>query len=271
MWIVHSCCLCTGTLLLCLTLGDLSWSPLGVLRSKPMRAIGRISYGVYLYHLPIFEAVVYEHRSWGRVSLALLLTFATATVSYLALEVVAGLLRQHGLEAFDVEELPTHGGSLRVYARHVEDQALPPSPAVEELLLRERAAGLRDLARYDAFEEQVRATKRDLLQFLIGAREEGRRVVGYGAPGKGSTLLNYCGVRADLLEFTVDRSPHKQGRFLPGTRIPICSPDRIRETRPDYVLILPWNLRDEIVEQMAYVREWGGRFVLPVPRVEILA
>jgi hypothetical protein len=168
----------------------------------------------------------------------------------------------------DVEELRSHGGSLRLYVRHARVEA--PGERVEELLARERAAGLDRLETYAAFDEQVRATKRDLLEFLIAARREGKQVVGYGAPAKGNTLLNYCGVRGDFLDYVVDLSPHKQGLYLPGTRLPIHAPDRIAETEPDYVLILPWNLRDEIVEQMAHVCEWGGRFVTPVPTVQVL-
>jgi hypothetical protein len=168
----------------------------------------------------------------------------------------------------DVEELRSHGGSLRLYVRH--EGAEQPGPRVEELLARERAAGLDALGTYGAFEQQVRATKRDLLEFLIGVRREGAHVAGYGAPAKGNTLLNYCGVRADLVDYVVDLSPHKQGLYLPGTRLPIHPPDRIAETRPDYLLILAWNLRDEIVEQMAHVREFGCRFVTPIPTTQVL-
>jgi hypothetical protein len=142
---------------------------------------------------------------------------------------------------------------------------------VRDVIAREADAGLRRLHRYAAFAEQARETKRALLDFLIGAKRKGASVVGYGAPAKGNTLLNYCGVRTDFLDYTVDRSPHKQGRFLPGTRIPIQAPDSIFETRPEYVLILPWNLKDEIMEQMAAIRQWGGRFVVPVPRAEVIA
>jgi hypothetical protein len=142
---------------------------------------------------------------------------------------------------------------------------------VVHLLATERDYGLERLETYDRFAEQVRQTKRALLAFLIRAREENKRVVGYGAPAKGNTLLNYCGVRTDFIDYTVDRSPHKQGLFLPGTHIPIHAPDRIRETKPDYVLVLPWNLKDEIIRQMADIREWGGRFVVPIPRLEVLA
>jgi SAM-dependent methyltransferase len=191
--------------------------------------------------------------------------------SYFSLLAVSRVFARHGLAVVDVEELTTHGGSLRLHVRHAEDRSHPPSERVERLRAVERRAGIESLDYYRAFDERVKETKRELLDFLIGVKRKGHSVVGYGAPAKGNTLLNYCGVRADFIDYTVDRSPHKQGRFLPGTRIPICSPERIRETRPDYVLILPWNLRDEIVEQMAYVREWGGRFVVPVPRVEVLA
>lgn len=177
----------------------------------------------------------------------------------------------HGLVLFDVEELPTHGGSLRIYARHDDDATKPITERARELRQREVDAGLLSLDYYRSFALQVEQTKRDLLDFLIEARRAGKRVVGYGAPGKGNTLLNYCGIRTDFLDFTVDRSPYKQGKFLPGTQIPIRHPDAIREVRPDYVLILPWNLRDEIAEQLAYVREWGGQLVVPIPRVEVLA
>lgn len=177
----------------------------------------------------------------------------------------------HGLVLFDVEELPTHGGSLRIYARHVDDDTKPMTEKARELRQREVDAGLLSLEYYRSFALQVEKTKQDLLEFLIEAKRAGKRVVGYGAPGKGNTLLNYCGIRTDFLDFTVDRSPYKQGKFLPGTQIPIRHPDAIREARPDYVLILPWNLRDEIAAQLAYVREWGGQLVVPIPRVEVLA
>ncbi|MEA2491611.1 MAG: hypothetical protein QOH21_3403 [Acidobacteriota bacterium] len=190
--------------------------------------------------------------------------------SYFSLLTVRQVFARHGLALFDVEELPTHGGSLRIYARHAEEGS-GPGEHVVHLETVEREFGLDRIETYTRFAEQVRATKRALLTFLIRAREEGKRVVAYGAPAKGNTLLNYCGVRTDLIEFTVDRSPHKQGLFLPGTHIPIHDPERIRETKPDYVLILPWNLTDEIVGQMSDVRGWGGRFVVPIPRLEVLA
>jgi SAM-dependent methyltransferase len=190
--------------------------------------------------------------------------------SYFSLLSAAAALRRHGLEVFDVDEIPTHGGSLRVYAAHAA-AARQRSAAPGRVLEAEKAAGLANLAGYASFDGRMRAAKHRLLAFLIRERGEGRTIVGYGAPAKGNTLLNYCGIRTDFIEYTVDRSPHKQGRYLPGSRIPIHPPERIRETRPDYVLILPWNLREEIVAQMAYVRDWGGRFVIPIPRPEVLA
>jgi hypothetical protein len=192
--------------------------------------------------------------------------------TYYSLHAAKRVLETHGLELFDVEELETHGGSLRMFARRrgaAADARLEVSERVERVLAAERAAGLLEVATYRRFQARVQATKRRLLEFLIQARDEGRSVVGYGAPAKGNTLLNYCGVGTDLLDYTVDRSPHKQGRFLPGSRIPIHAPERLRETRPDYVLILPWNLETEIVEQQAEIREWGGRFVVAIPEVRV--
>jgi SAM-dependent methyltransferase len=189
--------------------------------------------------------------------------------SYFSFLTARRALDVHGLQVFDVEELPTHGGSLRVYAQHVSSGTRPTTVAVEALAEKEREAGITDLAYYERFASQVQETKRALLDFLIRTKRAGLTVAGYGAPGKGNTLLNYCGIRSDFLEYTVDRSPYKQGLFLPGTRIPIHHPDRLAETRPDYVLILPWNLKDEIVEQLAYVRGWGGRFVVPIPEVRV--
>lgn len=190
--------------------------------------------------------------------------------SYLSFGTVCEIFASHGLTVFDVQELPTHGGSLRIYACRSDDTVYSASPRIALLLQREVDYGLRDLATYGRFEARVRQTKRRLLRFLIDAKDEGKTVVGYGAPGKGNTLLNYCGIRSDFLDYTVDRSPHKQGRYTPGTHILIAAPERIRETRPDYVLILPWNLRDEITTQHAYVRDWGGRFVVPIPVVTVL-
>jgi SAM-dependent methyltransferase len=190
--------------------------------------------------------------------------------SYFSFMVAQQIFAAHGLTLFDVEELWTHGGSLRIYARHAEDAARPTSPRVAALLAQEKAAGLDRLERYSAFTEQVEETKRKLLQFLINARRDGKTVAGYGAPGKGNTLLNYCGIRTDFLEYTVDRNPYKHGRFLPGTHVPIFDPEKIKETRPDYLLILPWNLKDEIMGQMGEIRAWGGQFVVPIPALEVL-
>jgi SAM-dependent methyltransferase len=189
--------------------------------------------------------------------------------SYLSLVAVDRLFREHELALFDVEELATHGGSLRIFAA-AADSGRESSARLHELRAREDEAGLRQLETYAAFDSAVRTAKRKLLSFLIGAREEGRTVVAYGAAAKGNTLLNYCGIRADLVDYVVDRSPHKQGRYLPGTHLPIHAPERVAETRPDYLLILPWNLADEITEQMGHVREWGCRFVIPIPRVAVL-
>jgi len=187
--------------------------------------------------------------------------------SYFSLHAVRQVMAAHGLEIFDVEELSTHGGSLRIYVSH---QARSAGARVEDLAAREKSAAVTDLETYATFGEKVKHTKRKLLQFLIAAKNEGKSVVGYGAPAKGNTLLNYCGVRTDFIDYTVDRSPHKQGQFLPGTRIPIHHPDRIRQTKPDYVLILPWNLTQEITEQMGHIRDWNGRFVVPIPEVKVL-
>jgi SAM-dependent methyltransferase len=190
--------------------------------------------------------------------------------SYFSLVTIRKLFARHGLAVFDVEELPTHGGSLRIYACHREDKSKPAGQRVGDLLSREESAGFTNVDHYLSFGEQVKETKRKLLNFLITAKNTGKSVVGYGAPAKGNTLLNYCGVGTDFIDYTVDRSPHKQGHFLPGTHIPIYAPSRIRETKPDYVLILPWNLKDEIVSQMSHVREWGGQFVVPIPEVTVL-
>ena len=189
--------------------------------------------------------------------------------SYLSFSTVEKIFARHGLTLFDVEELPTHGGSLRIYARHAEDSSKPVDPRVLELRAREESAGFTRLETYSRFAEQVKETKRKLLEFLIRAKHSGKKIVGYGAPGKGNTLLNYCGIRTDFLDYTVDRSPHKQGKFCPGTRIPIYAPERIRETRPDFLLILPWNLKDEIMQQHSYLRDWGGKFVVPIPEVTV--
>jgi SAM-dependent methyltransferase len=188
---------------------------------------------------------------------------------YFSFLAVQRIFAAHGLVIFDVEELPSHGGSLRIYARHMHDETKYVSTAVDELLRRELSAGFDRIERYLDFGGRVVRTKHKLLEFLIRAKQDGKRIVGYGAPGKGNTLLNYCGIRTDFLDYTVDRSPHKQGKFLPGTRIPIYAPEKIAETRPDYVLILPWNLKKEIMQQLAYVREFGSKFIVPIPEVAI--
>jgi SAM-dependent methyltransferase len=190
--------------------------------------------------------------------------------SYFSLLSSENILRKHGLVVFDVDEIPTHGGSLRIYARHAEDPSRPVSVRVEELRARELARGYDRVESYLAFSEKVRETKRKLLEFLIEAKRQGKSIAGYGAPGKGNTLLNYCGIRTDFLDYTVDRNTYKQGKYLPGTHIPIFAPEKLRETQPDYVLILPWNFKDEIIRQNAYIREWGGKFVVPIPEVTVL-
>jgi SAM-dependent methyltransferase len=189
--------------------------------------------------------------------------------SYFSFGTTQEIFEAHGLEVFDVDELPTHGGSLRVYAQQAGGRR-ETSPAVDELARREEALGYRTMEPYAAFPERVAETKRALLSFLVDAKRRGASVAGYGAPGKGNTLLNYCGIRTDFLDYTVDRNPYKHGLLLPGTRIPIFPPERIAETRPDYILILPWNLREEIVEQLGYARAWGAEFVIPIPTVEVV-
>jgi len=198
-----------------------------------------------------FDTIYHEHFSY---------------FSFLAVEKV---FARHGMTLFDVEELPTHGGSLRIYARHAQGSSKPIEARAQDLKVREEKAGFGRLDHYLSFGSQVEATKRKLLSFLIAAKQEGKRVVGYGAPAKGNTLLNYCGVRTDFIDYTVDRSPHKQGHVLPGVHIPIHPPEKVRETRPDYLLILPWNLREEVMEQMAFIRGWGGKFVVPIPEVKV--
>jgi len=189
--------------------------------------------------------------------------------SYFSFLTAQDIFQAHGITLFDVEELPTHGGSLRIFGRHAEDTSKPVTSRAIELATREAAAGQKRLDCYHDFAEKVKKTKRELLRCLICAKDEGKSIVGYGAPGKGNTLLNYCGAGRDLIDYTVDRNPYKQGRFTPGTHIPIFHPDRIRETRPDYLLILPWNLKTEIMQQMSFVREWGGKFIIPIPEATI--
>ncbi|UXE61018.1 MAG: class I SAM-dependent methyltransferase [Woronichinia naegeliana WA131] len=190
--------------------------------------------------------------------------------SYLSFVTVAKIFAHHGLTLFDVEELPTHGGSLRIYAKHSENDEIKINQRVWTLKEVEKQKGLGNLETYLSFSRKVQETKRKLLSFLIQVKMDGKTIVGYGAAAKGNTLLNYCGIRTDFIDYTCDRSPHKQGKFLPGTHIPIYSPDKIAETKPDYVLILPWNLKEEVTQQLSYIREWGGKFVVPIPEVEIL-
>jgi SAM-dependent methyltransferase len=190
--------------------------------------------------------------------------------SYFSLLSAESVFARHGMTIFDVEELWTHGGSLRVYARHVEDDARPVTDRLCALRALEEARGYREIETYTAFEEQVRETKRKLLELLSALKRSGHTIVGYGAPGKGNTLLNYCGIRTDFIDFTVDRNPYKQGRFLPGTHIPIYAPERIDEYKPDYILILPWNFKDEILAQLAYARDWGARFIVPIPEPTLI-
>jgi C-methyltransferase C-terminal domain/Putative zinc binding domain/Methyltransferase domain len=198
-----------------------------------------------------FDTIYHEHFSY--------FSFVTAEEIFAA----------HGITLFDVEELTTHGGSLRIYGRHAEDSSKPVTARADVLREREIHAGYLRLETYARFAEQVRETKRKLLEFLIQAKRDGKQIAGYGAPGKGNTLLNYCSIRSDFLDYTVDRNPYKHGRFLPGTHVPIFPPERIRETKPDFLLILPWNLKDEIIKQNAFIREWGGKFVVPIPEVRV--
>lgn len=188
---------------------------------------------------------------------------------YFSFCTVERVFAAHGISIFDVEELSTHGGSLRVYGRHTENTSLPVRPAVAEMRSREIAAGFLHVETYRAFRDRVAETKRDLLAFLITARRDGKRVAAYGAPGKGNTLLNYCGIREDFIDYAVDRNPYKHGKYLPGTHIPVFAPEMLSQTRPDYVLILPWNLKEEIASQLAYARQWGAKFVVPIPRLTI--
>ena len=190
--------------------------------------------------------------------------------SYFSFLTVSRVFEAHGLRLFDVEELPTHGGSLRIYGAHAEDREKPETDAARELRERERAAGLEELDTYLGYGRRVERDKRQILGFLIDLKEQGLSVVGYGAPAKGNTLLNYCGVGRDFVDYTCDLNPHKQGHFLPGSHIPIRSPEAIREERPDVVLILPWNLKDEIVEQLGFIREWGGRFAARTPELTLI-
>ncbi|MBB6142860.1 2-polyprenyl-3-methyl-5-hydroxy-6-metoxy-1,4-benzoquinol methylase [Silvibacterium bohemicum] len=189
--------------------------------------------------------------------------------SYFSMLTTVRIMEAHGLKVFDVEELPSHGGSLRVFACRAGSNNHPTAPNVARVIEDEEKAGLDSVGGYERFAREVKDTKLALVDFLVKAAREGKSVAGYGAPGKSATLLHYCGIGRDLIEYTVDRSPYKQGRFLPGTHIPIHHPDRIRETKPEYVVILPWNLKDEIIKQLEFIREWGGSFVVPIPKVTI--
>ena len=189
--------------------------------------------------------------------------------SYFSMISTIKIMEAHGLRVFDIEELKSHGGSLRVYACRASSQAHALAANLQKVITDEINAKLDRIEGYESFARQVKETKLDLVEFLLTAAKQGKRVAGYGAPGKSATLIHYCGIGKDLIEYTVDRSPYKQGRFLPGSHIPIFHPDRIRQTKPNYVVILPWNLRDEIMEQLQFIREWGGLFVVPIPRVAI--
>jgi len=190
--------------------------------------------------------------------------------SYLSFLAVERIFAAHGITLFDVDRLSTHGGSIRIYGRHTEDVSKPITRAVEAMRQLERTEGFDRIETYAAFTEQVKETKRRILSMLIDLKRQGKRIAGYGAPGKGNTLLNYCSIRTDFLDFTVDRNPYKQGKYTPGTHIPILQPEAIFERKPDYVFVLPWNLRDEITEQMSGIRDWGGRFIIPIPFPQIV-
>ena len=189
--------------------------------------------------------------------------------SYYSLTTIEQIFKTHGLRIFDVELLATHGGSLRIYACHAENENYAGSKRVKDLLILEEKKGLKELATYASFGKRVRVAKHEILKFLITLKEQGQSIAGYGAPAKGNTLLNYCAIGPDFIDYTVDRNPHKQGLFLPGSRIPIFGPEKINQTRPDYLLILPWNLREEIMDQMAGIRQWGGRFLVLIPGIEV--
>ncbi len=218
--------------------------------------------GVITMEFPHLLALVQENQ-WD--------TIYHEHFSYFSFRTVRAVFAAHGLRLFDVEQLPTHGGSLRIYGCHDVDAGKPDGPRTAELVERERAAGFEELATYTSYAERVRADKLQILSFLIDCKRQGLRVVGYGAPAKGNTLLNYCGVGPEFIDYTCDLNPHKQGHFLPGSHIPIRAPETIAEDRPDVILILPWNLKDEIVEQLGYVRAWGGRFAARAPELSLLA
>lgn len=189
--------------------------------------------------------------------------------SYFSFSTVRRIFEEHGVTLFDVEEISTHGGSLRIFGRHAEDQTRPVSANVQRLLDMEKDRGMTDLKTYAQFQEQVKSAKRGILEFLIDLKKQNKTIVGYGAPAKGNTLLNYCGIRNDFIDYTCDVSPHKQGHFLPGSRIPIEAPQKIKETRPDYIFILAWNLKEEIMEQLSFVKEWKAKFFVAIPELKV--
>jgi len=190
--------------------------------------------------------------------------------SYFSFFVVEKVFAKHGLTLFDVDKLKTHGGSLRIYAKHDDNSSIPISESVSSLKEEERNFGLNNLDTYVNFQQKIDENKQKLLDFLTFCKENNKKVIGYGAPAKGNTLLNYYGINTDLLNYTVDRSPYKQGRFLPGTHLPIKTPDEISKDKPDFILILPWNLREEIIEQMSFVKDWGAKFIIPIPELMVL-
>jgi len=204
-----------------------------------------------LIELNQFDTIYHEHFSY--------FSFGTA----------CNLFSSHGLSLFDVEELPTHGGSLRIYAKHQSNNSLQVTDAVSALLAMESDARMKTLHYYKNFQHKIDNVKYDIVSFLIEQKSSGKKVIAYGAAAKGNTLLNYCGIKTDLIEFVVDASPYKQGKFLPGSHIPVIKEEEVEKLKPDYVLILPWNIKDEIIEQLKYIRQWGGRFVLPIPRLQV--
>ena len=190
---------------------------------------------------------------------------------YYSLHAVQAIFQNHGLDIFDVQELSTHGGSIRIFVTRKTNEAFGISDNVKRILSEEKEKGYLDVDFYASFDKNVRQTKRDLLTLLIRLKNENKSIVGYGAPGKGNTLLNYCGIGTDFIDYTVDRSPHKQGHYLPGSLVPIHHPEKIRETKPDYIFILPWNLKEEIMDQISYVQEWGGKFIIPIPEPSVIS
>ncbi len=190
--------------------------------------------------------------------------------SYLSLIAVKAIFEAHGLAIFDVEEIPTHGGSLRIFAKHKEDESYPLSPAVAALLQKEKDKGMDTISYYEGFQQKVEKVKDQFLRFLLKAKEDGKKVVGYGAAAKGNTLLNYCGIRSDLISFVADANPHKQNKYLPGCHIPVVDESALRAAKPDYVVIFPWNIKEEVIKQLEYVREWNAKFVTAIPQITLL-